>query len=119
MAGKNRIVGWTEHPSPKQLKRGTGWFNEFSRVLRDNNNQFVVMIRDVETTWGIVEHACIKSASDDDIPWRDKQRIKNELFGSERIAVEVFPKTSELVDHAMMYHIWVLPDGMELPFGID
>lgn len=119
MVGKSKVLGWIEHPSPKKLKQGNGWFGELSRILRDKNNQFVVMIREVETDWGVMAHAVIKSASDDDIPWRDKQRIKNEIFGDECIAVEVFPKKSELVDHANLYHIWILPDGMELPFGID
>jgi hypothetical protein len=116
--GNKRVSGWIEHPSPKQLKRGDGWFSEFDRVFRDKNSQFVVMIRDVKTEWGNVQHAAIKSASDNDIPWRDKQRIKNELFGTERTAIEVFPKESRLVDAANLYHIWVLPVGLELPFGL-
>ena len=116
----NKIIrGWVQHPSPKQLKHGNGWFGEFDRVYRDQGNNYVVMIRDVKTDWGIVQHACIKSAKDDDIPWREKQRIKNEIFGPERVAVEVFPKVSELVDQANLYHIWILPDGMDLPFRID
>lgn len=119
MARKKRVAGWIEHPSPKQLKKGDGWFGELSCVLRDKDNQFVVMIREVETEWGIVEHACIKSATDDDIAWRDKQRIKNQIFGDESLAIEVFPKVSELVDHANLYHIWVLPEDMKLPFGIN
>lgn len=54
-----------------------------------------------------------------DIPWRDKQRIKNEIFGHDRTAVEVFPETSKLIDQGNLYHIWVLPKDMELPFGIS
>ncbi|MGR9527665.1 DUF7694 domain-containing protein (plasmid) [Priestia megaterium] len=49
---------------------------------------------------------------------KEKQRIKNEIFGEEYTAIEVFPKESELVDEANMYHLWVLPKGMNLPFGI-
>ena len=36
-----------------------------------------------------------------------KQKIKNEIFGDEYIALEVFPRESELVDEANMYHLWV------------
>lgn len=39
-------------------------------------------------------------------PWSHKQRIKNELLGEEYVAIEVFPKVSELIDQANMYWIW-------------
>lgn len=50
--------------------------------------------------------------------WSDLQRIKNELAGKERVAFEVFPKTTDLVDEANMQHLWVMPDGYDLPFGL-
>lgn len=111
------IKGWVQHPSPKQLGKGTGWCGELDRVFRQGN-EYVVMVRDVETDWGIIQHACIRNTENTDIPWAEKQRIKNELFGAELIAVEVFPKESELVDQANMYHLWILPTDMNLPFGI-
>lgn len=111
------INGWVQHPSPKQLGQGTGWFGELDRVFRQGN-EYVVMVRNVETDWGIVQHACIRNADNTDISWAEKQRIKNELFGKESIAIEVFPKESELVDQANMYHLWILPTEMNLPFGI-
>jgi hypothetical protein len=43
--------------------------------------------------------------------WRHFQRIKNELAGSEREAVEIFPPESQLVDTSNQYHLWVLPEG--------
>ncbi|WP_444876696.1 DUF7694 domain-containing protein [Brevibacillus daliensis] len=64
-------------------------------------------------------HACIRNVENTDIPWAEKQRIKNELFGTERVAVEVFPAQSELVDEANMYHIWLLPADMKLPFSLQ
>lgn len=51
--------------------------------------------------------------------WSEKQRIKDELIGPERLAVEVFPPRSELVDQADAYHLWVLPEGFTLPFGVE
>lgn len=62
------LVGWVRHPSPKELKQGDGWFRELDRVYRDKDSQFVVMIRDVQTEWGIVHHAVIKCSSDDGHP---------------------------------------------------
>lgn len=108
---------WVRKPSPKSLGRGTGWFGELSEAY--SNKKYAVMARTIETEWGTVRHVCMRNIGDTDIPWREKQKIKNELFGKERIAIEVFPKESELVDHANMYHFWVLPIGVELPFGID
>jgi len=52
------------------------------------------------------------------IPWDDLQRIKNELAGEDRTAIEVFPTVSDLVDKAPMRHLWVLPSGYALPFGL-
>lgn len=114
---KHQIVGWVQHPSPKQLKKGDGWFGELDRVYRKDND-YVVMIRDVKTPFGTVQHACMRNTNNTDIPWAEKQRIKNELFGKEAQAVEVFPKESLLVDQVNMYHIWVLPETYELPFGL-
>jgi hypothetical protein len=49
--------------------------------------------------------------------WRDLQRIKNELCGREREAVELFPSDKRLMDSANQYHLWVLPEGQLYPFG--
>jgi hypothetical protein len=100
------------------LKKGTGWVGELDKVYCDVNRQYVIMIREVKTEWGTIQHACLRNAESTDIPWREKQRIKNEIFGKERVAIEVFPKESELVDAANMYHFWVLPVEMNLPFGL-
>lgn len=49
--------------------------------------------------------------------WRELQRIKNELCGREREAVELFPSDKRLMDTANQYHLWVLPEGQMYPFG--
>lgn len=49
--------------------------------------------------------------------WRDIQRMKNEICGPEREAVEVYPAESRLHDSANQFHIWVLPEGAGVPFG--
>lgn len=112
----HQIVGWTKHPSPKELKRGDGWFGELDRVYRRNDNSVVCMMRDLQTEWGKVTHVTITAQQQPN--WSEKQMFKNELFGKESVAIEVFPKESELVDKAEMYHLWVLHET-QLPFGID
>lgn len=49
--------------------------------------------------------------------WRHLQSIKNELVGSEREAVELFPAESRLMDESNQYHLWVLPEDTPWPFG--
>lgn len=49
--------------------------------------------------------------------WRDLQRIKNELVGPEREAVELYPAESRVVDTSNEYHLWVFPAGMPVPIG--
>lgn len=49
--------------------------------------------------------------------WRHFQRIKNELCGPEREAIELFPAESRLVDEANQYHLWVLAEGERVPLG--
>lgn len=51
--------------------------------------------------------------------WRHFQRIKNEIMGPEREAVELYPAESTLVDESNQYHLWVLPKGGRFPFGFD
>lgn len=49
--------------------------------------------------------------------WRHLQRIKNELCGPEREAIELYPQESRLVDTNNQYHLFVLPEGMITPVG--
>lgn len=51
--------------------------------------------------------------------WRDFQRIKDELVGPEREAVELYPAASRLLDTANEYHLWVLPVGERYGLGMD
>lgn len=107
---------WEHFDMPDGLPRGGGWCREVRRVSR--NRLYAVLDRPVPTDWGIVHHLAIRTASSLEPPWRDKQRIKDEMFGEAFTAVEVMPPRGELIDEADMYHIWVLPNGFLLPFTI-
>jgi hypothetical protein len=50
--------------------------------------------------------------------WRDMQRIKNEICGVNRDAVEIYPDEAHLVDAANQYHLWVF-ETYKLPFGFQ
>lgn len=68
------------------------------------NNIFSVQVFNVDAkiVAGIRRHDQSKNIS-----WATKQRIKNEVFGNEVEAIEVFPKESLLVDQAEMYWLWI------------
>lgn len=106
---------WQKVPNTRPPRAG-GWLAEIHTVWK--NHVFAVLVRTVPTDWGEVEHAAIRNVSETDIAWRDMQRIKDELFGAKRVAVEVFPPWAEIVDEANMYHLWVLPEGFALPFTL-
>lgn len=67
---------------------------------------------------GEVLHLAIRNVPNTGISWPDKQWIKDQIAGRERVAIEVFPPADDVVDAANMYHLWVLPRGMTLPFGL-
>lgn len=48
--------------------------------------------------------------------WRHLQRIKNELAGKDREAIEIFPPDEQLIDTANQYHLFVLPKGQTTPY---
>ena len=80
---------------------------------------YCVLVGGLQTAWGYVTRLAV--ARHDKHPlrsWADLQRIKNEIVGPERVAVEVFPPESELVDEMNAYHLWVLPEGFKLPFRV-
>jgi hypothetical protein len=78
------------------------------------NNLYSVYVRDVGhgALW-ISFHRHTRAPIRD---WRHFQAIKNEVAGPERLAIEVFPPESCLVDEANEYHLWVVPEGDEANF---
>jgi hypothetical protein len=88
-----------------------------------HNALYIVMAYDRSTSWGRIVHLAIRKLDNDgpgsDVPWAHKQRIKTELIGPRRVAIELFPSEHELVDEANMYHLWVLPEGTTVPFTLD
>jgi len=51
--------------------------------------------------------------------WRHFQRIKNELCGTDREGFEMYPAESRLVDTSNQYHLFVMPKGVDMPFGYE
>jgi hypothetical protein len=120
-AARARATGhwpaWRWHPVPDGVPGGQGWTRDVRRAAE--NGVWSVLVRDVETPWGTVQHAMISiQVAGSEPTWPEKQRIKDTLFGRDRVAVEVFPPHAEIVDGADAYHLWVLPRGFRLPFTL-
>jgi hypothetical protein len=83
------------------------------------NNRYSVQLSDYQTDWGPVIHLWVR-CHDRGMPraWSDLMRIKSELVGEDRLALEVFPGVSDLVDQANLSHLWVMPEDFVLPFTL-
>lgn len=86
------------------------------------NSLYVVHVRHLEGAGNrdgwihlSIRHVDRKAIHD----WRHFQRIKNELVGPDREALEVYPAEERLVDEANEYHLWVMPAGERVPVGFN
>ena len=51
---------WIEKPSPKLLKKGSGWFAQMNKCYI-YNGEYAAMTRELETEWGKVIHCCFRN----------------------------------------------------------
>jgi hypothetical protein len=104
--------GWEPMRPVARGEKGVPWPSWATRVYQ--NNRFTAMVNDASrTTKGpaikvyISPHACGR-----DVFWKDLQRIKNEIFGPEALAVQYYPREADLVDEVNVYWIFVYPEGV-------
>ena len=123
---------WIKAVPPKMVHDEFGvyhgqWLPEMDRCWIRTEDGVCVSSRLIRTSVGNVEHVTITRKSPDVVKlnngsqgfsWAEKQQIKNELFGENRVAVEVFPTGDRLVDTADVYHLWVFDKKFKMPFGI-
>jgi hypothetical protein len=100
-----------------------GWQGDMDRCWIDNEKNLCVCSRLIRTKFGNVEHVTITrgmgtSDGSGEVSWSEKMQIKNELFGENRFAIEVYPKQKNLVDVCDVYHLWVFDKKIDMPFGI-
>ena len=91
-----------EMPGGLPSAKPGSWSSKFRRVYR--NRVFAVMRRQIDGG----EHLMISSLSGDRPSWHEMQRIKNDLVGRERTAVEIYPPADQVVDDADAFHIWTI-----------
>mgnify|MGYP006948432088 CR=1 FL=1 len=77
------------------------------------------MINDnCETTKGTAIKAMVQKVNNMPLVnhWSEMQKIKNEIFGPETVAIEYYPAQSELTDMANIYWMFIYPsDVLPLP----
>ena len=84
------------------------------------NNRYVVQIWGWNTGWGKCDRALIRRADASAIHnWHEFQRLKNEIWGPECTALEVYPKASNLIDDKNIYWMWVFPPEFQCPIEIQ
>ena len=84
------------------------------------NTRFTVMVYDHSpVSPGTAIRVMVQRHDDTPIVrhWSTMQKIKNEIFGAETIAVEYYPAESDLIDDHNIYWFWIFPEGV-LPVPI-
>lgn len=83
------------------------------------NGLFVVQVYPYPCEWGDVRRVMIRwNDARPDHDWTLFQNIKNDIFGEERVALEVFPTESNKQDVANMYWMFVMPEGFNCPIEV-
>lgn len=83
-----------------------GWCNNLFAV-----QHFVV-------GFGGFDRVMVRKHDSSRVNWVDLQRIKNELFGEDRMAFEMLPRQKDLVDSANMYWFFLIPTEREHHFDM-
>lgn len=108
---------WKELPVPKVFRDAYPNCGRIERFIL--NDRMSVQVYLTPTEWGEVMHLVIRPYDGLRLTWYDCQEAKDQSAGPERVAVEVYPARSELHDEGLpVYHLWVLPEGKRLPFGL-
>ena len=66
------------------------------------------------TTWLSIR---INNGDDYLCDWREFQQIKNDLCGEAYCGIEIYPPESRMVDTVNVFHLWVFPEGKDIPLG--
>ena len=82
------------------------------------NGLFVVQLYDTPNEWNAIRMMIRWADARPDHDWSMFQRIKNDLFGSDRVALEVYPSEKNKQDVANMYWLWVLPASFNCPIEV-
>ena len=108
------ITGGNKAKAKKAIRKS---MLEISKQENWSNDIYKCAVMPV-TADGITELAITRVDRGSIHDWRDIQRIKNDVMGAEREAVELYPSESRLIDTSNTYWLYVLPEGAQFSFGM-
>ena len=77
-------------------------------VFVDDEEEYIVQKHAVSDNSDFVCRLTIKRSDREPIrAWRVLQDIKNAIMGEKSVAIEIYPKESEVTDTGNLYHLWV------------
>ena len=99
----------------QQIDLGLATFIPKGMTRAFKNTRYVVMVYDNSAvTTGTAIRVMVQKHNDTPIlnHWSEMQKIKNEIFGEETIAVEYYPAKSQLIDDHNIYWFWIFPENV-------
>jgi D-lyxose ketol-isomerase len=99
----------------QQIDLGLATFIPKGMTRAFKNTRYVVMVYDNSpVTTGTAIRVMVQKHNDTPIlnHWSEMQKIKNEIFGEETIAVEYYPAKSQLIDDHNIYWFWIFPENV-------
>ena len=112
--------GWPAwSPMVQTHERGSPFCADVGCDYSFANSRYQVLVNfDDAPGWPPMVHLRIKAHDKRCVrDWRDMQRIKNEICGTEAEGVELYPEEGRLVDEVNEFHIYVLHPAASFPFG--
>lgn len=104
----SRWQSWAAHPDPRRSPAG------LARVWVSHVYIVQLFTSHPRDPWDRLSIRRIDGAEIRE-RWDELQAIKNETVGEHVCAVECFPSESDLVNVARMRHLFLVPDGYDLP----
>ena len=110
----------------KEIPKGQAkkFLRTFEKQERWENNLYRAQVHPTpslskgENPWNVTEVSITRVDQEAIHDWRHFQYIKNDIFGDDREAVELYPVEARLMDTANTYWLYVLPEGKIFPFGL-
>jgi hypothetical protein len=109
-------TAWQEMPITDEIRESVPHMEHASKLWA--NSRFEIVGYECPTTLGGVwQLLLIRHGHIEPILFDDCLRVKNELFGVDSLAVEIYPRGADRSSKTRL--LWILPQGASLPYGLD
>lgn len=87
--------------------------DDIAAVYTDSANEYIVEKYVINSHGAFNCRLAIKRVDQAPIrSWRALQDIKNSIVGTDSVAIEIYPRESDVTDTANIYHLWVFKEGL-------